>query len=178
MIDGRPPWPHRPSVFVAILTCLLAMVAAPPAWAQRTPAEIDRAVAALETQLDALQNGASAAGISRQLDAVSRDLADVKRAVQNRAPVQPAPPDAWRAIALVGGLFAAAWAFVSLLRESSRQHEAIMQAVVKYREKEPQDATNEQFKTQIAQLQNLLVESADGPMSLSGVLRRLFNVKR
>jgi hypothetical protein len=178
-------WRGRP-IRVSLFTCILTVIVVGPAWAQeRTPAEMNRAITDLQTRVEALQKDVAVAGASRQLDAITKDLAEVKRTVQERAPAVPLSPDAWKTLGGIAALSIAAWAFVNLLREGSRRRELMLNAVaalvearVKLGEKTTQDEINNEVKARITELQDLLGKNAAGSLSLSLVLQRLFRSKK
>jgi hypothetical protein len=146
---------------IIVISAFACAAGVGPAWAQRTQAEMDRAVTDLQTRVDTLQ----------------RDAA--------RPPVAPLTPDAWKTLGGIAAIFMAAWAFVNLLREGTRRREmmlntvaALAQARVKLREATSQEEINRDLDTRLTELQDLLVANAGGSLSLSLVLRRLFRGKK
>jgi hypothetical protein len=177
MSDRHLIWCGRYSLLISSFTCLLALIAVRPAWAQRTPAEMDRAITDLQTRIDALQKETEIVGFSSKFDAFGKDLAELKQAIHERTPAAPAPPEAWSALGIVGALFVLAWGFVSAMRERSRRQEAVLSAVRRLGVAVSQEAINSEVRDQIRELQSLLADTADGSLSLSGLLRRLFTRK-
>lgn len=119
----------RPAIVVSFLVLILGLTVVTSVSAQTNPVEAAPTVAELKARVDALKS----------------EVDDLKRELGERAAVRPAPPEAWKALSSVGGLLVICWAIVSGLRESTRRKEAILTAVVKLREKEPQEKVNQEF---------------------------------
>jgi len=110
----------RPFLLISIFMCAIAVG---PVWAEAPPAKVNPMIADLQKRVDALQARVDAlqkdADTRQQLDKMANDLGEIKTKLEERP--NAAPPEAWWALGIVGGLIVLAWWRISVVRELSRQ---------------------------------------------------------